>query len=253
MEVGADLVVNMDSDGQFDPATLPALIEPVVSGRADFSTASRFADSRLAPKMPWIKRWGNRAMSRLISRLIGQEFHDVSCGMRCYNRRAALNLNLMGAFTYTQEVFLNLAYKRLRLVEVPLRVEGERKHGKSRVARSVFRYGCRALAIIFRCYRDYRPMRFFGRTAAVLIAMAVLLEGFFFGHYLVRHSFHPHLWAGFTGAAMLFLGLLSLHMGLIGDMLARHRIYLEELLYSSRLQASDNGRANGGKPEKGNP
>ena len=36
-------------------------------------------------------------MSRLISRLTGQRFYDVSCGMRCYSRRAALQLHLLGA------------------------------------------------------------------------------------------------------------------------------------------------------------
>jgi glycosyltransferase involved in cell wall biosynthesis len=121
LALGADLVVTIDSDGQFDPATIPTLIQPVVEGRADFATASRFADPRLVPDMPRIKRWGNRVMSRLVSRLIGQRFADVSCGMRCYSRRAAMSLNMVGTFTYTQEVFLNLAHKRLRMVEVPIR------------------------------------------------------------------------------------------------------------------------------------
>jgi glycosyltransferase involved in cell wall biosynthesis len=125
IERDADMIVSIDADGQFDPRTIPQLIEPVVAGRADFSTASRFADPALAPQMPWIKRWGNRMMSRLISRLAGRSFHDVSCGMRCYNRRAALSLNLLGCFTYTQEVFLNLAFKNMRIVEVPIAVRGE--------------------------------------------------------------------------------------------------------------------------------
>jgi hypothetical protein len=116
--------------------------------------------------MPAVKLRGNQIMSRLISRMIGQRFYDVSCGMRCYNRRAAMNLNTIGAFTYTQEVFLNLAYKRLRMVEVPIKVHGRRKHGTSRVAGNVFKYAFNAMGIIFRCYRDYRPMRFFGRLAA---------------------------------------------------------------------------------------
>ena len=67
----------------------------MISGEADFTTASRFIDPGLVPDMPWIKRWGNRVVSRLISRLAGQTFHDVSCGMRCYSRRAALQLEVM--------------------------------------------------------------------------------------------------------------------------------------------------------------
>ena len=242
LELGADIIVNTDADGQFDPATIPTLIAPVIAGKADFATASRFADPKLVPDMPAIKKWGNRMMSRLISKMIGQDFHDVSCGMRCYNRRAAHSLNLMGSFTYTQEVFLNLAYKHMRMVEVPIKVQGVRKHGKSRVASNIFHYALRTSAIIFSCYRDYRPMRFFGRLALAMIAPAVCLELFLLGHYIHWGRLSPHKWAGFTGAAMFAIGLFLLHMGIIGDMLNRHRVYLEELLYRARRESPDNHR-----------
>ena len=163
IESGADLIVSIDSDGQFDPADIPALVQPVVSGEADFATASRFKDPALIPEMPWLKLWGNRMMSRLISRLAGQTFYDVSCGMRCYSRRAMLQLHLLARFTYTQEVFLNLAFKQMKIVEVPIRVRGVREFGKSRVANNLWRYGFRTAQIIFRSYRDYHPLAFFRR------------------------------------------------------------------------------------------
>ncbi|NQU75844.1 MAG: hypothetical protein HQ546_05970, partial [Planctomycetes bacterium] len=240
--------VTIDADGQFDPQTIPALIAPVVAGEADFATASRFADPKLIPQMSRIKLWGNRLMSRLISRLIGRQFHDVSCGMRCYNLRAALNLNMTGAFTYTQEVFLNLAHKRMRMVEVPIAVEGMRKFGKSRVADNLWRYGFKTLAIIFRCYRDYNPMRFFGKIAIMLLVPGVLLELFLVIHYLLTGKFSPHKWAGFSGGALLLLGLVLFLMGVLGDMLNRHRIYLEEVLYHLRqMRAVPPGAGN--RPE----
>ena len=119
IEHGADLIVSIDADGQFNPADIPALIAPVIAGEADFTTASRFKDPALTPDMPQIKIWGNRMMSRLVSRLTKEKFYDVSCGMRCYSRQAALRLDVQGQFTYTQEVFLNLAFKHLRIVERP--------------------------------------------------------------------------------------------------------------------------------------
>jgi glycosyltransferase involved in cell wall biosynthesis len=75
---GADLIVSIDADGQFDPRDIPALIEPVCSGRVDFASASRFKDPALIPRMPFMKRWGNGVMAGLVSRLTGQTFHDVS-------------------------------------------------------------------------------------------------------------------------------------------------------------------------------
>lgn len=238
IERRGDLLVSIDGDGQFNPADIPALVEPVTSGRADFSTASRFKDPALLPQMPAVKLWGNRMMSRLVSRLTVGRWFDVSCGMRCYSRKAMLNLNLMGAFTYTQEVFLNLAFKRLRIEEVPIRVRGQREFGESRVASNLFRYAVNTSRIIFRAYRDYKPMRFFGGIALWLFVPAVLLEGFFFAHYFITGTFSPHKWAGFGGGGLMVLSLMALHMGLIGDMLNRHRVYLEELLYLQRSMMS---------------
>jgi len=235
---GVDLIVSIDADGQFDPADIPELVEPVRQGEADLATASRFMDPALIPDMPIAKLWGNRMMSRLISSLAGQRFHDVSCGMRCYSRRAALQLHLLASFTYTQEVILNLAFKGLRIVEVPVRVRGEREFGESRVAGSLWRYGLRTAQIIFRSYRDYHPLRFFGGMAVLLLLPALCLAAFLLLHYLQSGAFTPHKWAGFTALGLALLALLVLQVGVIGDMLARHRVYLEEVLVRQRGDAA---------------
>ena len=234
----ADLLITIDADGQFDPADIPALVEPIVAGEADLSTASRFIDPELIPQMPPLKRWGNRQMSRIVSGLTGRRLHDVSCGMRCYNRRAMRSLFLLGGFTYTQEVILNLCFKGLRIVEVPIRVQGGRSYGESRVANNLFRYAIRSSAIIIRAYRDYRAMQFFGLIAAVLMVPGLILELFFIGHYFSTGSFSPHKWAGLTGGGLSILGFMMFLVGILGDMMNRHRIYLEELLYEKRRDGS---------------
>jgi glycosyltransferase involved in cell wall biosynthesis len=231
---GADLIATIDADGQFNPADVAALVAPVVSGEADLVTASRFLDPALEPEMPWTKKWGNRQVSHLISRLTGHRYHDVSCGMRCYGRRAMFSLNLLGTYTHVHEVFLNLSFKGMNIVELPVRVRGEREHGESRVATNIPRYAFNILRIIVRAYRDYKPLRFFGAAALALAVLGSLFGGFLLVHYVSTGEFTPHKWAGFTAAALLGLSLLLLQIGVIGDMMARHRIYLEELLYDQR-------------------
>ena len=235
---GYDLLVMMDSDGQFDPQNLPKLLGPVLAGKADFTTASRFIDSSLVPEMPRMKLWGNRQMSRIVSSLTRKKYYDVSCGFRCYSRVAMLSLNLTGDFTYTQEVFLNLAFKKLRVHEVALRVKGEREFGESRVASNLFKYAWRASSIIIRSYRDYRPLRFFGTLAILNLVPAVLLSLFLGGHYLNSGSFTPHKWAGFLSGFFFLFGFLLLTVGMVSDMLTRHRLYLEEILFRQRAEGS---------------
>ena len=43
----ADVIVNMDGDGQFNPNDIPKLIEPILDKKADFVTATRFSDGKL--------------------------------------------------------------------------------------------------------------------------------------------------------------------------------------------------------------
>jgi glycosyltransferase involved in cell wall biosynthesis len=239
VECGADLLVTIDADGQFDPGDIPKLVQPVIAGEADFTTGSRFLDPSLIPEdMLRVKRWGNRAFARIISSMAGQRIYDVSCGMRCYARRAVLELNPMASFTYTQEILLNLAFKHLRIMEVPIRVRGTREFGESRVAANVLSYGIRSVAIILRCYRDYKPMALFGSLAAIFGGIGLLLGLFLSVHYLTTGGFSPHKWAGFSSAALLAVAIQLFLFGVMGGMLSRHRIYLEELLYESRQNTS---------------
>jgi glycosyltransferase involved in cell wall biosynthesis len=235
----ASVIVTIDSDGQFNPEDIPQLVEPLLEGQADMVTASRFIDPTLIPEMPAIKKWGNHRMSGLISLLTGHKFHDVSCGFRAYSRRAAASLILTGNFTYTQEVFLSLAFRNFAIKEVPIKVRGTREFGKSRVASSVISYGFRTLKIIFRCYRDYKPMRFFGGMATVLALIGITLWTFLGSHYLQTGKFSPHIWAGFTGASFVGLAVILFITGLLADMLDRIRMGVEDILYDMRTRPSD--------------
>src|SRR4051812_36963232 len=179
MRRGADIIVNIDGDGQFNPADIRKLVEPLLQDRADFVTCSRFADPALRPEMPTVKYWGNRGVTRIINWVCGgTEFTDVSCGFRAFNREAAYRLTLFGRFTYTQETFIDLFSKGLRMVEVPLKVRGVREHGKSRVASNLWKYATNSLPIILRAMRDIQPMKFFGGISAILGVLGLLTGGF---------------------------------------------------------------------------
>jgi len=227
----ADIMVNMDADGQFDPADIEKLLQPILDGQADFVTASRFIDKSFKPKMPRVKYWGNRLMSKFISRLTRQKFYDVSCGFRAYSRETLQRLNLFGEFTYTQESFIDLAFKGLAIQEIPVHVRGSREHGKSRVASNLFRYGLQTLKIIIRTYRDNKPFRLFGVMASVLFLLGMGFAVFLGLHYLKTGFFTPHKWAGFTAGFFFVVSLLMLLIGFVLDMFARMRRNQEEILF----------------------
>jgi len=240
LERGADLVVNMDGDGQFRPEDIPALIEPIFTEHAGFVTCTRFADPRLVPRMTAVKRWGNAWMTRLIAQLCSTDkFTDVSCGFRAYTRDTLLRLNLYGRYTYTQETFINLAAHKVHMVEVPLQVRGIREFGTSRVAGSILKYIRKTVPIIFRTLRDVRPFAFFGSISAVVLMIGLLFGGFVFGHWLATGRTQPYQSLLIASAVGIMLGFLLLVVALLADMMNRLRKLLEQLLFFARRRHYD--------------
>lgn len=231
---GVDLLVNIDSDGQFAPEDIAKIVVPVVEERADFVTASRFMDPALVPEMPWVKKFGNWGMARIISGLIGQRFDDVSCGFRCYGREAMLRLVLLGKFTYTQESFLVLSQKGLRMTEMPMKVRGVREFGKSRIASNLFNYAWRTLGIIFGFIRDYSPALLFNNLTGLLAGTSLGFAAFFLWHRYTAGTFSPHIWAGFVAAFLFGLAILVFSLGQVAQMIARLRSVHEQQLYLVR-------------------
>jgi len=229
LAVRADLLVTVDGDGQFNPADIAELIQPIVAGEALVCTASRFADAKLVPQMPWVKKWGNRQVANLVNMLTGHRYADVSCGFRAYHREALLRLTVYASFTYTHETFLDLAAKKVPIVEVPLTVRGQREFGKSKVASSVLRYGARTAKIMLLTYRDQAPLRLcawialvFGLIGACLMSWSVVT---------LSNTGTWLKWAAFAGAAAFGVAVLTLFFGFMADIATRLRRNQEEILY----------------------
>lgn len=226
-----DIMVNMDADGQFKAEDIEKLLQPIIEEKADFVTASRFIDKRMTPTMPRMKKWGNFRMSKLISWLTGQKFYDVSCGFRAYRREVLYRMNLFGSFTYTQETFIDLAFKNVDIMEVPVEVLGQREKGKSRVASNLFRYAYQTSKIILKTFRDYRPFQLFGFVALIFFIIGLVLLGIMFYHKISTGSFTPYKWLGFAGGSAALIAVISLLLGFILDMFSRMRHNQEEILF----------------------
>lgn len=225
-----DLMVSIDGDAQFDPKDIPKLISPIINKEADLVTASRFINKNYYPKMPLSKFWGNKLMSILISKLIGIKFYDVSCGFRAYSQKTLLSLNLHGKFTFSQETFIDLSFKRLKILEVPIKV----KYFPSRVSKissNLFTYGVNALKIILETYRDYKPFTFFSCIALFFFIISVFFGSILLYTYISIGSFHPNVWSGFVGGTFLFISIIFFIVGISADIIKRMRINQEEILY----------------------
>lgn len=71
LELGTEIVIKVDGDGQMDPQYIPALITPLIAGEADYAKGNRFRDFAALQQMPFIRRIGNLGLSFLTKAATG--------------------------------------------------------------------------------------------------------------------------------------------------------------------------------------
>ena len=71
LELDAQIVIKLDGDGQMDPTHIPALVTPLIQGKADYVKGNRFRDFQSLQQMPFIRRIGNLGLSFLTKAATG--------------------------------------------------------------------------------------------------------------------------------------------------------------------------------------
>lgn len=71
LELGAQIIIKIDGDGQMDSSHIPALITPLIEGKADYVKGNRFRDFKSLQQMPLIRRIGNLGLSFLTKAATG--------------------------------------------------------------------------------------------------------------------------------------------------------------------------------------
>ncbi|MFH1290092.1 MAG: glycosyltransferase family 2 protein [Nanoarchaeota archaeon] len=241
LKLGADIIVNVDGDGQFDSKDIGNLVRPVLLQEADMVTCSRFLNPNMTKNMPWLKKWGNRRFTKLISRVTKEKFTDTQCGFRAYSKEAALRLNLKGKFTYTQEVFIDLVEKGMRIKEIPLKVVYHKKRD-SAISGNLRKYGFKSLGIIAKATRDTKPLDFFGMPAMFILALGLLGGAFSFVFWLIYHVTTPVRTLFSVSVFFMIFGLALGILALVADMMKTIKSTQDEILYKMKKTEFENGK-----------
>jgi glycosyltransferase involved in cell wall biosynthesis len=121
--MGYDYLVQIDGDGQHDPAFIPRLLEPVLHGTAGLTLGSRFLDfNNYRP--PLIRRAGMVFFGSLVSLLIGKRISDPTSGYQAFNR-SVIELFTDDSFPCDYpdaDVLLTLGLAGFSICEIPVRM-----------------------------------------------------------------------------------------------------------------------------------
>ena len=123
LQMGADVVVMLHPDGQYDPAIIPNLCHVIEAGEADIVLGSRWLGLDPAKAgMPWWKRLGNRFLTSTENRILGLHLSEYHTGYRAYSRRFLETIPFLensDDFVFDTQVLIQAATFGFKIGEVP--------------------------------------------------------------------------------------------------------------------------------------
>lgn len=154
-------LVQIDGDGQHDPAGIPGLLEPLLRGEADFVLGSRFL-SGVSYRPPLVRRLGMVFFRKIVALVVRQPVSDCTSGFQAFNRE------VMGFFARDlfpcdypdADVLISLHLAGFRIREVPVRMTanaaGKSMHSGIKPVYYVFKMLLSMLVTLLRSRRFYR-------------------------------------------------------------------------------------------------
>lgn len=153
LKAGADIVVMVHPDYQYDPTLLPNLIEPIKAGQADVVLGSRLLGGQpMEQGMPWWKLGGNHFLTALENWVFGLKLAEFHTGYRAFHRRVLESVNLelnSDNFSFDQEIIAQIVELKLRIAEVPVPTRYFPDASSASFNQSVV-YGLSVLGLLFR-------------------------------------------------------------------------------------------------------
>lgn len=160
---GYDFIIQIDGDGQHDPACIPSLLKPVLDGEVDFALGSRFLGVG-DYKPNWTRNLGIVLFRTLVSWRTGQRISDSTSGYQAFNRDV-IHFFTSEAFPNDYpdaDVLITLHRAGFSITEVPVRMftnaAGTSMHSGIRPLYYVFKMLLSISVILLRRKQPYRRL-----------------------------------------------------------------------------------------------
>ncbi len=233
-QIDAECYLMVDADDTYDPAFARALVCEVLENGADMAVGDRLSTTYFTENKRLFHNFGNKLVRMLVSWLFKSSVRDIMTGCRAFSYDFVKSFPVLSrGFEIETEMTIHALDKNWVIRQVAIQYKDRPEGSESKLQTG--RDGVRVLKTIFRLFKDYRPLAFFGAFAALMLLVGAV--GFivvlvrFIETRLVDHM--PTL----VVSMFLLLGaLLSFICGLILDTLRKqHRQDYE--LYLNQLEA----------------
>ena len=207
MEMGADIVVKVDGDGQMPLDRLSKLLEAIIKEGYDYAKGNRFLEGGSLKKMPFVRLVGNIILT-FLTKLASGYWHifDPQNGFTAITSRVLKTLPLErihNGYFFENDMLVNLNIFRYRVKDVPIpTIYGEEESG-IKISSIMLTFPWLLLKrFLYRVYQKYVLRDFSPIALFLFLGFLLLAWGFFFGIYHWIKSVRTGIPAS-TGTVML--------------------------------------------------
>jgi glycosyltransferase involved in cell wall biosynthesis len=152
-KVSGDIVIIQDADFEYDPSEYPALLEPIVAGRADVVYGSRLSGGRPQRVYLFWHLVGNRFLTLLTNLLFNSTLSDMETGYKVFRREVVDSFRLReNDFRIEPEMTAQvLRNPKLRIYELPIAYYGRTYDEGKKIT---WKDGIKAVVTLLRCRLD---------------------------------------------------------------------------------------------------
>jgi glycosyltransferase involved in cell wall biosynthesis len=158
LKAGADIVVMVHPDYQYDPRLVPQIIAPITKGEADVVLGSRLKKgTALQEGMPWWKYFSNRFLTWVENVTFGLKLTEFHTGYRAFRRQVLETCNYSmnnDGFIFDQEIIAQIVAAKFRIAEIAVPTRYFPEASQASLVQSVL-YGLKILWLVLKylCYR----------------------------------------------------------------------------------------------------
>ncbi len=227
-DIQADCYIMTDGDDTYPAESAAEMAELVLEGRADMVVGDRLSSTYFTENKRPFHNFGNVLVRKLINTLFNSHIDDIMTGYRAFSPAFVKGFPVISkGFEIETEMTIHAVDKNYLVYSLPVSYRDRPQGSVSKL--NTYADGARVLSTIFRLYKEYKPFRFFGILAALLLIIALALFFPVLSEYL-HTGLVPRFPTLIVACILGIAALLSFYVGIILDVEVKKHRQLYELI-----------------------
>lgn len=227
-QIDAECYLMIDGDDTYPAENARQMCELVLDKGVDMVIGDRLSATYFQENKRPFHNLGNKMVRGLINQLFDSQVMDIMTGYRAFSYQFVKHFPVLSkGFEIETEMTIHALDKNFLLEEIPVQYKDRPEGSVSKL--NTYTDGAKVLLTIFKLFRDYKPLLFFGVVSLILLVLSMILFVPVFIEY-IQTGLVPRFPTLIVSSIMMVMSLLSFFCGLILHVVAQKHRQLYEIL-----------------------